>query len=169
MDMSQHQNLRRAAYISELRTTLTLSWPIVLTNVAQNALTTSDVILMGWLGPRDLAAGALGTNLYFAFLIFGIGLVSATSPLIAEELGRRRHSVREVRRTVRQGMWAAVSIAIPLWLVAWNGEAILLAIGQEPALAAAAGDYVRALQWSLLPFLFYLVLRSFLAALERPG
>jgi MATE family multidrug resistance protein len=28
---------------------------------------------------------------------------------------------------------------------------------------------MRALQWSLLPFLWYLVLRSFLAALERPG
>ena len=28
---------------------------------------------------------------------------------------------------------------------------------------------MRALQWSLLPFLFYLVLRSFLSALERPG
>ena len=41
------------------------------------------VILMGWLGPHALAAGALGTNLYFALLIFGIGLVSATSPVAA--------------------------------------------------------------------------------------
>jgi MATE family multidrug resistance protein len=124
---------------------------------------------MGWLGPQALAAGALGTNLYFALLIFGIGLMSATSPLIAEELGRKRHSVRDVRRTVRQGFWAAVTIAVPIWIIAWNGEVILLATGQEPALAAAAGGYMRFLQWSLLPFLFYLVLRSYLAALERPG
>jgi MATE family multidrug resistance protein len=102
-------------------------------------------------------------------MIFGIGLVSATSPVVAEELGRRRHAVREVRRTVRQGLWSAVAIAVPIWLVAWWGEAILLATGQEPALAAAAGGYIRSLMWSLLPFLFYLVLRSFLAALERPG
>lgn len=168
MDMSSHQNLERAAWMAELRTTLTLSWPIVLTNVAQNALTTSDVILMGWLGPRDLAAGALGTNLYFAFMIFGIGLMSAVSPLVAEELGRRRHSVRDVRRTVRQGLWSAVAITVPIWVIAWNGERILLAIGQEPGLAAAAGGFIRALQSSLLPFLFYLVLRSFMAALERP-
>jgi MATE family multidrug resistance protein len=70
---------------------------------------------------------------------------------------------------VRQGLWSAVAIAVPIWLVAWWGEAILLATGQEPALAAAAGGYIRSLMWSLLPFLFYLVLRSFLAALERPG
>jgi MATE family multidrug resistance protein len=70
---------------------------------------------------------------------------------------------------VRQGLWSAATIAVPIWLVAWNGEAILVALGQEAALAQAAGDYIRALMWSLLPFLFYLVLRSFLAALERPG
>jgi MATE family multidrug resistance protein len=169
MDMSHHKQLERAAWTAELRATLALSWPLILTNVAQNALMTSDVILMGWLGPQALAAGALGTNLYFAFLIFGIGLVSATSPLVAEELGRRRHSVREVRRTVRQGLWAAVTVAVPIWLVAWNGERLLVLTGQNEDLAREAGQYIRALQWSLLPFLFYLVLRSFLAALERPG
>jgi MATE family multidrug resistance protein len=161
--------LERAAWMAELRATLALGWPLILTNVAQNALMTTDVILMGWLGSDALAAGALGTNLYFAFLIFGIGLMSATSPLIAEELGRRRHSVREVRRTVRQGFWAAITVAVPIWLVSWNGEAILLAMGQEPGLSHNAGEYMRALQWSLLPFLLYLVLRSYLAALERPG
>src|SRR5919112_5311228 len=132
----------RAAWAAEMRATLALGWPLILTNVAQNALMTSDVILMGWLGSNALAAGALGTNLYFALLIFGIGLVSATSPLAAEELGRRRHAVREVRRTVRQGLWSAATIAVPIWLVAWHGEAILLAIGQEPALAASAGAYI---------------------------
>jgi MATE family multidrug resistance protein len=167
--LAQENAGSRSDWLAELKATLALSWPLVLTNVAQNALMTSDVILMGWLGADALAAGALGTNLYFALMIFGIGLVSATSPLVAEELGRRRHAVREIRRTVRQGLWSACAIAVPIWLVAWWGEAILLAMGQEPALAAAAGGYIRSLMWSLLPFLFYLVLRSFLAALERPG
>ena len=167
--MSRISPNARAAWLAELRATLALGWPLVLATLAQNSLITTDVILMGWMGSEALAAGALGTNLYFAFLIFGIGLVNATSPIIAEELGRKRHSVREVRRTVRQGLWASVTVAIPIWIVAWNGEAILLAIGQEPRLAHNAGEYMRALQWSLLPFLFFLVLRSFLAALERPG
>src|SRR5919112_2927288 len=95
----------RAAWAAEMRATLALGWPLILTNVAQNALMTSDVILMGWLGSDALAAGALGANLYFAFLIFGIGLVSAVSPMVSRELGANRHSVRDVRRTVRQGLW----------------------------------------------------------------
>jgi MATE family, multidrug efflux pump len=159
----------RAAWWAEFRATLALSWPLVATNLAQNALLTSNVLLMGWLGPQALAAGALGTNLYFALLTFGIGLVTATSPLVAHEVGRKRHSVREVRRTVRQGLWAALVVAIPITAIAWQAEAILRAMGQEPRLAALAGPYVRMLCGSLVPFLAFLVLRHFLAALGRPG
>ena len=78
----------------------------------------------------------------------------ATAPLIAQELGRKRHSVRDVRRTVRQGFWAAVAISVPIWVVLWNAEPILLLLGQEPALAAEAAPFVRTLQWAFLPFLW---------------
>ncbi len=141
---------------------------MVLTNLAQIAMTATDVMMMGWAGSRMLAAGALGSNLYFAPLIFGLGLMNAVAPMIATELGRKRHSVRDVRRTVRQGLWIAVLVCIPIWLILWNTEAILAAMGQEPALAREAGIYVRWLQWAVLPFYGYIVLRSFLAALERP-
>ena len=115
-----------------------------------------------------LAAGALGANLYFAPLIFGLGLMNATSPMMAAELGRHRHSVRDIRRTVRQGLWIAVLVSIPIWLLLWNTEAILAAMGQDPELAQEAGIYVHWLQWAVLPFYGYIVLRSFMAALERP-
>lgn len=158
-----------ASWLGEARATLALAMPLILTNLAQALIHATDLVLLGWLGARSLAAGALGVNLFTACLIFGTGLVTAASPMIARELGARRHSVRDVRRTVRQAMWAAVAIAIPCWLLLWNSEAILLAFGQDPGLAADAQGFVRALQWGLLPFLFYLVLRSFIAALEKPA
>ncbi|EJN05621.1 putative efflux protein, MATE family [Phyllobacterium sp. YR531] len=153
----------------EIIAMLTLSWPIILTNVAQVAMTATDVMMLGWLGPHALAAGALGTNLYYIPMIFGLGLMTATTPMIAREIGRNRFSVRDVRRTVRQGMWIGVTISIPIWIALWNATPILLAMGQDADLAAEAGTYIRALQWAVLPFYFYVVLRSFMAALERPG
>ena len=153
----------------EIRATLALAWPLVLTNLAQTAMTATDVMILGRVGPSTLAASALGANLYFAPLIFGLGLMLATVPMMAREVGRRRNSVRDLRRTVRQGLWVAVLVALPIWALLWNGEHILLAMGQEPALAAEAGHYLRTLQWGLLPFFFYVVLRSFIASLERPG
>ncbi len=154
---------------SEIKATLALAWPMVLTNLGQTAMTATDVMMMGRLGPQALAAGALGSNLYFMPLIFGLGLMLATSPMVATELGRMRHSVRDLRRTVRQGLWLAVLAALPIWLFLWHGEAVLLAMGQEPALAHQAGVYLRWLQWAVLPFYGYIVLRSFISALERPG
>lgn len=165
MRASDEKTLRRA----EIAATLALSWPLILTNLAQTGLTTIDVILLGRLSAQALAAGALATNLYFACLIFGIGLITATSPLMAEAFGRRRRSVRDVRRTVRQGFWTALAFSVPVWAVLWQAESILLALGQQPALAAGAAQAMSTLQWGIFPFLVYLVLRTFLSALERPG
>jgi MATE family multidrug resistance protein len=156
------------AWAAEFRAMLSLAWPLVLTNLSQIALATTDVVMMGWLGPDTLAAGALGVNLNFAFLIFGIGLVTATAPLMAIELGKRRHSVREVRRTVRQGFWVAAAYTIPVWFVIWHAEPLLLLLGQRPDLAHNAGSYLHTFQWGFLPFLIYIVLRNFIAVLERP-
>lgn len=147
---------------------LTLAWPLILTNLSQAAIHATDVILLGWLGPRSLAAGALGTNLVMACVIFGSGLMTATAPMIARELGRRRHSVRDVRRTVRAALWAAVVLVVPLWALLWNAEHILLAMGQDPGLATQAGRLVHAMMWGMLPFFGYVVLRNYVAALERP-
>ena len=167
-DIAHTRTGKRREWLSESRATLVLSWPIILTNLAQMALNTTDVVMMGWLGPQALAAGALGFNLYFPFAIFGIGVLAAVAPMAARAIGARRSSVRDVRRTVRQGLWAAMAISAPVWVVLWNAEPILIALGQEPVLAARAEQYMRALEWAYLPFLAYLVLRSFVTALERP-
>ncbi|WP_254634376.1 MATE family efflux transporter [Mesorhizobium sp. GbtcB19] len=142
---------------------------MVLTNLAQTAMTATDVIFMGRLSGDTLAAGALGSNLYLMTLIFGLGLVYATSPVMAAKLGAKRHCMREMRRTTHQGLWLAVMIALPIWLFLWNAESVLLAMKQQPALAAQAGAYVRCLQWAVLPFYGFVVLRAFVSALERPG
>lgn len=76
----------RQAWTTEARATVALGWPLILTNLAQTAMTATDVVMMGWLGPDALAAGALGTNLHFATMIFGLGLTTATAPMIARGL-----------------------------------------------------------------------------------
>jgi MATE family multidrug resistance protein len=160
--------MQKSEWRGELRATLTLAWPLIATNLAQMALTTTDVIVLGRLGPDALAAATLATNLYFAVLIFGIGLVSAAAPMMAEALGRKRRAVHDIRRTFRQGLWSALIISIPAWLLLWHTEALLLLLRQDARLAADAQIFMRALQWGFLPTLGFIALRSFVAALERP-
>lgn len=49
----------------ELAATLRLAWPLILSNLTIQLIQATDVLLMGWLGPRQLAASALGLNLTF--------------------------------------------------------------------------------------------------------
>jgi MATE family multidrug resistance protein len=153
----------------EIKASLALGWPLILTNLAQMALLTTDVILFGRLGADALAAGALAASLYQIFMIFCVGLVSATIPMLSMTLGRRRHAVREVQRTVRQGLWTAALVCIPVWIILWQAETILVFLGQDPVIAARSLPFMHTLQWALLPELGYIVLRSFLAAIERPA
>ncbi|MBE7184287.1 MAG: MATE family efflux transporter [Methylobacterium mesophilicum] len=153
----------------EIQATLKLAWPMILTNLAQTAMTATDVVMVGRLGPDSLAAAALGSNLYYLPLVAGMGLMLATQPMIATELGRKSSSVRDPRRTVRQGLWLAVLVVLPIWAFLWQAESVLNAMGQNRDLAAMAGQYMSTLQWGILPFFGFVVLRSFVSALERPG
>ncbi len=154
--------------LDEIKGTLRLAWPLVLTNLAQMGISTTDVVMTGWLGPVPLAAGALGANLYYAFLLAGLGLAMATAPMLAQSFGQKSFGVRDARRTVRQGFWVCLLYLLPVWVILWHSEQVLLLLGQEQELAALAADYMRAMQWSLLPALWFVVLRSFIAARERP-
>lgn len=155
-----------AAWQNEARAVLALAWPLALGNLAQIAITTTDVIMLGWLGPEPLAAGALAANLLFPLHYFCLGLVSAVAPIMAQALGAR--AFKQVRRAARQGFWAAVAITLPAALILWNGERLMLLIGQDPALAGPAQAYLDIALWGFLPSLGFVVLRCLLAVHNRP-
>ena len=152
----------------ELRATVALAWPLVLSNLTMALIQATDVVLMGWLGPHPLAASALGLNLTFVFVLLGIGVVAASSPMIATALGKRSSSVRDVRRSFRQACWVAICISLATWAVLWNAESIIRLLGQDPALARDAAVFLHGYMWSILPFLLFQAMRNFLSALERP-
>ena len=157
-----------AAWRRELRATVALGLPLIAAQLAQIAINATDTLMMGWLGPEALAAGALGTTLLFLFIIVGIGLAAGVGTLVAQERGVRAHGVREVRRTVRQGVWAVTIFSGLALLMLAGGERLLLLAGQEPALASAAMDYLRPAMWAVPFACWFVVLRAFVQALERP-
>jgi len=148
---------------------LALGVPLALSQLAQIAIQTTDVVLLGWLGPEALAASGLATNVWVIMFLFGLGVVSAVSPIVSQIVGRpeKRGKVRAIRRVVRQGFWAAALLSVPFMLVCWHIQPILLMFGQDPALAAAAEPFLRALMWATLPALWFVVLRCFVSAFER--
>ncbi|HVP98725.1 MAG TPA: MATE family efflux transporter [Roseiarcus sp.] len=150
----------------ELGATFALAWPLILANLAINAMTATDYMFLGWLSPHSLAAGALGYNLYQPMLLLGIGVVGALSPIAAAKIGAGE-GPEALRRAAHQALLSALFVAAVAWVVLWHAEAILLAIGEAPDLARDAQTYMRGLQWTLAPGLLFVASQAIFAAHER--
>ncbi len=146
---------------------ITLATPLALGHLAAIAIGTTDIVMMGWLGPEQLAAGSLAGSLYSLFYYLGLGVLTATAPLAAQAIGGRRF--REARRVIRQGLWAALALSLPVGLLIWHGGAFLALIGQGPETVDLGRGYLQSLVWGFLPAMGLVVLRAFVTAHERPG
>lgn len=159
---------RRTPWLIESRALLLLAAPMAMAQLAQMAVMTTDVILLGRLSREALAAAAIGnTVFYFAWLI-GSGPGMAVSPVIAQILGARPRDRMGVRATVRMGLWVTMLASLPLMILMLNARWILSHLGQAPDLARDAGIFVSMLAIGLPFTLGYQALRSFAAALGKP-
>jgi MATE family multidrug resistance protein len=153
---------------TELLATLKLAWPLALANILQMLVYAIDVIFVARLGELSLAASSLAVSLFGLMVWMSSGLTGMVAALVSAELGRRRHAVREVRRSVRMGLWLAVILSLAAMAVCWFGRPIMLLAGQRPDIAEAAGRFLRVIMWAIVPMLFSNVLRNFISALGRP-
>jgi MATE family multidrug resistance protein len=151
---------------AEARAMIVLGVPLSAAFLVQMAMHVTDVVLMGWLGPADLAAGTLASNFVFLMVYFGMGLGAAVSPIIAQALGGRR--LGEVRPAVQAAVLTVVAVSLPFCLLTWWGEPILRALGQDPAVAARATEFLHTAVWGLPAYLVVIVLRNVAAAHSRP-
>jgi MATE family multidrug resistance protein len=156
------------AWRAELRATLALAWPLILANLTQQAIQATDILLMGRLGATQLAAATLALNLTFTFNLLMLGLVIASSPMMATALGQRFNAVRDVRRTFRAGLWLIAVMLPPYWLMLWHVGDFMRLFGESEELARQGQTFLRAYMWCTAPWLLFQLLRNFVSALERP-
>jgi MATE family multidrug resistance protein len=150
----------------ELSETLKLAVPLALTQLGQIAMMTTDIAMIGRLGSEAMAAAALAHTVFFVSFTFGMGLVSAVAPLAAQAFGGRNPHL--IRRSLRAGLWAALLISLPMMALSFRGEQILLMLGQAPTSARLAQEYLFGLTWSILPALWFIAIRGFMSAINRP-
>jgi len=156
-------------WLRESRALLVIGMPLAATQLAQIAIMTIDVIMIGALGAEHLAAAALATTIYFTAWMTGMGPVAAVSPIIAQAVGANPGERNAVATAMRMGIWAAVLVSIPLALLFVFAESLLLMIGQTPELAARAAPYVMVLGIGLPFSLAFTAVRNFATALSKPN
>lgn len=154
--------IARSGLIVELHAQLRIAGPLMLTALVNMGMAITDVIMMGWIGPLALAAGAVASDFYSLVFYLCAGVIGAVSAIVSHARGARQHRV--IRRTIQQALWAVALLAIPGVLAIWQAPKLLGLIGVQHEIIASAGDYARMMALTLVPMLGVAVWRQLLAA-----
>jgi MATE family multidrug resistance protein len=149
------------------RALLDLALPVVGVQVGMMLMGVVDTVMVGRVSAAALAGVALGNLFFFGSTIFGMGVLYALDPLVAQALGAR--DIPAVARNVQRGLVLCLLLAIPGSLLLLQGEPILRALGQPAEVVPQAGAYARWAAPGVLPFYVFLVFRQSLQALTRVG
>lgn len=166
---------KRYAYLTEMRTQLSLAVPALLAQVAMISMGFVDMVMTGRVGPVDMAAVALAGSLWVPLVLFGQGLLMAVTPCVAQLRGagavQNSEHLQGVGHVMRQGLWMALAIAVPLILVVYALSFHLPEMGVEGELGVMTGQYLRAIVWGAPAYLLFVALRCGMEgmALMRPA
>ncbi|MDA9537103.1 multidrug transporter MatE [Bradyrhizobium sp. CCBAU 21362] len=169
MSASRYKQARPAPlgqFFVELVEAAKLAFPMMLTQIVQIAMTTTDLALIGHMGAEALAAAALAGRIYLVSFTFGVGFLAPITSFVARAFAADNLTV--ARRSLLSGLWGAILLSLPIAAFTLNGERLLLVFGQAPNTARLAQQYLFGLVWSLAPALCFQVIRSFLGAVKRP-
>ena len=156
---------RPLSFKGHLRAVLGLGLPLIGGHLAQYAIGFTDTVMMARYGVDEVAALVLATSVFFVLFIAGSGFAWAVMPIVASSAGTNDDA--QVRRVTRMGIWISILFGLfTMPIMIWS-EPILIAIGQDPHLAELAQSYARIAVLGLIPALILMVLKSYLAALER--
>ena len=152
-------------YRQHSRALLTLGLPLVGSHLAQVAIGVTDNLMLGWYSVEALAAATLGFSAFFVLFIVGSGFAFAVLPMVASAMAEKDET--QIRRVTRMGMWMSALYGLAVMPVLIWSEPILLVLGQKPVIAELCSQYLAILSLGMLPALLVMVLKNYLAALER--
>ena len=165
--MGGRYRVRPTMLLAEVRALVRLAVPVVTVQLGMMARGFVDTVLLGHLSEHALGAGALGNAYVFFFLCFGMGVVMAADPVVAQAVGAQDHAA--TARGVQRSLMLAGLFTLPSVVVLLFADTLLswVRLGQHDALGADAAGYARISAWGALPFFAFVALRQSLQAMHR--
>ena len=157
--------LKTMSTTGHVRAIATLGLPLIGGHIAQMAIGVTNTVMLGWYGVEELAAVTLASTYFFVLFIFGSGFAFAVMPMVASFQAEGDET--SIRRATRMGLWLSFAfalLALPLMIFA---APIPRLMGQGEDVVTNGALYLSVAGWGILPALFVMVLKSYLAALER--
>lgn len=110
------------------------------------------MVMLSKLGHEVLAASALFFSAQITVMVTGMSILFSLSILIGHAFGARDYL--KIGNYVQQGWSLSIILSIPMILIFWNIQPILIFFKQNPDIAKLAREYFHAYLWGVLPLLF---------------
>jgi multidrug resistance protein, MATE family len=149
--------------------TLRLAGPVMLARAGLLVMVTVDTVMCGRVAAAQLAYYGIAIAPHLAFLLVGIGLLMGTVVVTAQTDGAGRPA--ECGRIWRLGLLNGAVIGSLFGLLMLPGAPILLALGQDPAIAAGGGKVLIMFALGMPALLLFTATTFFLEGIGRstPG
>ncbi len=146
-------------FIHESRALMQLSIPIILTQLATQAMGFVDTTMAGQVSAADLAAIALGGSLWIPVLLLLRGVIMALTPVVAYHRGAQDFGSISVE--FFQMVWLALISSTLLIIYLISAEPILQWIGVASEIIPIASDYAFALAFGVPGIALFYTLNGF--------
>ncbi|ODY31175.1 MATE family efflux transporter [Vibrio parahaemolyticus] len=146
-------------YKEEASSLIKLATPVLIASVAQTGMGFVDTVMAGGVSATDMAAVSVASSIWLPSILFGIGLLMALVPVVAQLNGSARRE--KIPFEIQQGVVLALLISIPIIGVLLQTQFILQLMDVEAVMADKTVGYIHAVIFAVPAFLLFQTLRSF--------
>ena len=148
-----------------LLSTLKLSLPLIIAQIAQLGLGLTDVAMIGWYGTSELAALTLGHACLFFVYITLTGFSLAVITNVSKAFGKA--DIKALRLNFRMGLWLVFAFSLIGLVLVSKTENFLTYLEQDPYIVGIVSEYIKIVQW-MIPFLLLTyVVKAFLISVKK--
>ncbi|ENM3881074.1 sodium-coupled multidrug efflux MATE transporter VcmA [Vibrio cholerae] len=146
-------------YKKEASNLIKLATPVLIASVAQTGMGFVDTIMAGGVSAIDMAAVSIAASIWLPSILFGVGLLMALVPVVAQLNGAGRQ--HKIPFEVHQGLILALLVSIPIIAVLFQTQFIIRFMDVEEAMATKTVGYMHAVIFAVPAYLLFQALRSF--------
>ena len=148
-----------STYTKEFTYNLKLAYPIILGMLGHTVVGIVDNIMVGKLGPDELAAVSLGNSFVFIAMSLGIGFSTAITPLVAEADGK--NNIEDGRSAFHHGLYLCTILGVALFTLIFFSKPIISYMGQPEHVVELAKPYLDIVAFSLIPLIMFQAYKQF--------
>jgi len=152
-------------HLAEVPYNLKLATPVVLGMLGHTLVAFADNIMVGQLGPAELAAVSLGNSFLFIAMSVGLGLSTSITPLIAEADGFKKSF--EIKKVFKHGVLICGIVGVLLTGVVLFSVPLLHKMKQPEEVLVFAVPFLSIVGVSLIPLMLFQAIKQLCDGLSR--